>query len=217
VAASGLTDVLTEDERTGDDPHLVLQAVHRAAKRADVRRHFKGVDFEHEVGVLEEALTRGEFTAALDAWPTPDVDAFIGSLADEGMSLAVVTNNSPRVARSYLDDKGLGKYFDVIHGRTSDPGLMKPHPRVLKCALEDLALPPESAVMIGDTPTDLEAATQAGVGFIGYGRTTAWRKRLRDAGAKVVLGGYAPLLGDTGEEGAAHEPTPSVGGATARQ
>lgn len=194
VAAFGLEDVLTGTERTGKDPHLVLRAVHRATVRADVRRRFEDVDFGQLVGALEAAVTEGELTAARVAWPTPDADAFIGSLAARGLSLAVVTNNSPLVAARYLRERGTDGHFKVIHGRTADPGLMKPHPDVVRRALESLGLPPHDAVMIGDTPTDLEAAMDAGVGFIGYGRNEAKRRLLRDAGAKVVLGAYAALI-----------------------
>ncbi|KUM72254.1 hydrolase [Streptomyces curacoi] len=198
VTAFGLDDVLTGDERTGKDPHLVLRAVHRAAARSAVRRRFADVDFARLVGVLEATVTEGELAAVRVAWPTPDADAFIGSLADRGLSLAVVTNNSPRAVERYLGERGLEGRFKAIHGRTADPGLMKPHPDVVRRALAGLGLPPQDAVMIGDTPTDLEAALEAGVGFIGYGRNEAKRKLLRDAGAKVVLGAYAPLTEGTG-------------------
>ncbi|WP_308402447.1 HAD-IA family hydrolase [Streptomyces sp. AC550_RSS872] len=194
VAAFGLEDALTGAERTGKDPHLVLRAVHQAAARADVRRGFEDVDFGQLVGALEAAVTEGELTAVRVAWPTPNADEFIGRLAERGLCLAVVTNNSPHAAGCYLRERGLEGHFKAIHGRTADPGLMKPHPDVVRRALESLGLPPQDAVMIGDTPTDLEAATEAGVGFIGYGRNEAKRKLLRDAGAKVVLGAYAPLI-----------------------
>lgn len=197
LAASGLTDVLTGAERTGKDPHLVLRAVHRAAARPQVRRRFAHVDLADLVGRLEAAVTAGELAAVRVAWPTPDADEFIGRLAGRGLSLAVVTNNSPLVAATYLRERGLAGHFQAIQGRTADPGLMKPHPHVVRRALESLGLPPRDAVMIGDTPTDLEAAMDAGVGFIGYGRNEHKRKRLRDAGAKVVVGAYAPLIEGT--------------------
>lgn len=214
LAASGVTDVLTDAERTGKDPHLVLRAVHRAAARAQVRRRFADVDLAHLVGRLEAAVTVGELAAVRVAWPTPDADEFIGRLAGRGLSLAVVTNNSPLAAETYLGERGLAGHFEAIQGRTADPGLMKPHPDVVRRALESLGRAPQDAVMIGDTPTDFLAAERAGVRFIGYGRNAVKRARMRDAGAKVVVGSFAPLLHATGCSGA-RRPAETVPGEAA--
>ncbi|MFF8972457.1 HAD family hydrolase [Streptomyces sp. NPDC014995] len=193
VESHGALDVLSGRERTDKDPHVVLHAVHRARRERDLG------DLPE---LLEELVTRGELDAARIAWPTPRADDLVRWLAGRGTRLAVVTNNAPRAADHYLRAHGLRQYFAAVHGRTADPGLMKPHPDVLDRALRDLDLSPGDAVMIGDTPTDVEAAERAGVRFIGYGRNAGKRARLRDAGAKVVLGSYAKLLGAAGQDGA---------------
>lgn len=200
VADFGFTRLLTKKERTGKDPHMVLRAIHRARQEADLDAlGAKDNDLAALLEGLEQRLTRGEAAAARSAEPpTPDTDAFVRRLARRGLSLAVVTNNSPRVADSYLRTHGLHPCFKTIHGRTDNPGLMKPHPDVLERALRDLSIRPENAVMIGDTDTDLRAAERAGVRFIGYDTGRVARVRLHRAGAKVVLGAYAPLFGEAG-------------------
>ncbi|MFF3503561.1 HAD family hydrolase [Streptomyces sp. NPDC003247] len=190
VESFGALDVLCARERTDKDPHVVLRAVHRA------RRDRELGDLPER---LEELVARGELNAARTAWPTPQADDLVRWLADRGARLAVVTNNAPRAVDFYLRAHGLRQYFEGVHGRTADPGLMKPHPDVIERALRGLGLSPGDAVMIGDTPTDVEAAERAGVPFIGYGRNAEKRARLRNAGAKAVLGSYGPLLQPVGE------------------
>ncbi|MGW0995044.1 HAD family hydrolase [Streptomyces sp. NPDC002520] len=185
VAAAGVLDVLTAAEREDKDPHVVLRAVHRARGDGDlgdlVRR-------------LEAQVTEGELGAVPHALPTVGADRLVAWLADRGSRLAVVTNNAAGAADRYLRERGLRTCFETIHGRGADPDLMKPHPDVVVRALRSLGLPPEEAVMIGDTPTDFVAAERAGVRFVGYGRNEGKRQLLRDAGAKVVLASYESLL-----------------------
>jgi HAD superfamily hydrolase (TIGR01549 family) len=190
LAQLGLGGLLSAEERADKDPHVVLRAVHRAGRERDLG---------DLVGTLEHMVTEGEVRAAGEAWPTADADGLIRRLHEGGAALAVVTNNSARAADRYLREhahrgRSLRDFFTAVHGRGPDPDLMKPHPDVLTRALTGLGLPPDSAVMIGDTPTDAEAARAAGVRFIGYGRDEAKRARLRRAGAGVVIGSYAPLL-----------------------
>ncbi|WP_406372899.1 HAD family hydrolase [Streptomyces sp. NBC_00647] len=185
VDGEDLVDVLTQRERADKDPHVVLRAMHRARGQRDLG---------HLVAELEALVTAGEVEAARRAWRTPGADSLVRLLAERGYRLAVVTNNSPRAVDSYLQSHGLAKYFASVHGRTASPELMKPHPDVVIRALRSLNTAAADAVMIGDTPSDVEAAHRAGVRFIGYGRNSEKRARLREAGAKPVFTSYVPLL-----------------------
>ncbi|MFJ2263948.1 HAD family hydrolase [Streptomyces sp. NPDC087844] len=187
----GAGDVLTANERAVKDPHVVLRAVQRAGRN----RAVPGL-----LETLEELVVAGEVKAARTAWPTPDADTLIGLLSRRRTRMAVVTNNSPLAAETYLGRKNLLHHFAVIEGRSSDPSRMKPDPDVVFRALRGLGLRTEDAVMIGDTGADVEAAGRAGVSFIGYGRNPEKSGRLREAGATVVLGSYAPLLQQEGQE-----------------
>lgn len=172
-------------EWTDKDPYLVLREVHRARDERE-----PGGLVEH----MDAKLTEFELAAVPSALPTPGADQLIRWLHGRGSRLAVVTNNAARAADRYLQDHGLRACFEAIHGRSANPDLMKPHPDVLHRALRSLGLPPDDAVMIGDTPADFHAAEQAGVRFIGYGRNPEKRQRLVDVGAKVVLSSFPPLL-----------------------
>ena len=64
---------------------------------------------------------------------------------------------------------------------------MKPHPHILLRTLADLAAPAESAVIVGDSVTDIEAGLTADIWTIGYENKLGKLEALTDAGADVVV------------------------------
>ncbi|MFK4145753.1 HAD family hydrolase [Streptomyces sp. NPDC004065] len=179
----GLHGLLTETERESLDPHIVLRAVDRRHPRSDL------------VTELEARLTQEELRAASSAWPTPYADPLIRTWTALGSRLAIATNNSPRVVRTYLDGRGLLDCFAPhIYGRTEDLHHLKPDPHCLNRALSAMGAAPADALMIGDTPSDHEAALRAGVPFLGYARNARKEKLLREAGATVIVESLEPVL-----------------------
>ncbi|MEV0117882.1 HAD family hydrolase [Streptomyces sp. NPDC050844] len=179
----GLRGLLTKEERAEPDPHAVLRAVDRRHPGSDL------------VAELEERLTQQELTAVSSAWPTQYADPLIMTWHAMGSRLAITTNNSPKAVTSYLNTRGLIRCFlPHIYGRTQDLHLLKPHPHCLNRALNAMGAEPAAALMIGDAPTDYEAAQVAGVGFLGYARNERKEKLLRAAGAQYVVGSLEPVL-----------------------
>ncbi|MFP3991598.1 HAD-IA family hydrolase [Streptomyces sp. E11-3] len=179
----GLAGLLTEEERLSGDPHVVLRAVGRSHPDSDL------------VTDLEARLTREELRAAATAYPTPYVDRLIQTWSAMGVGLAVASNNSPQVVESYLRSRRLTACFNGgIHGRTDRLRLLKPDPDCLHRALESLGMPAATSLMIGDTPADLYAAREAGIAFLGYGRDERREKRLRTAGAELVVSSLGPVV-----------------------
>lgn len=178
-----LRDLLTDSERATDDPQVVLRAVDRRHPRSDL------------VTELEERLTRHELRAGPSALPTAYADPLIRTWRAVGARLAVTTNNSARTARSYLDGRGLLSCFDPhIYGRTEDLHRLKPDPHCLNQALDALDASPGAALMIGDAPSDYEAAVEAGVPFLGFARDDQKAGQLRKAGADTVVDSLEPVL-----------------------
>ncbi|GGS63019.1 HAD family hydrolase [Streptomyces violaceus] len=172
----GLRGLLTDTERESLDPQVVLRAVDR--------RH-PGSDLAAE---LEERLTQEELRAASSAMPTPYADPLIRTWSAVGSRLAIATNNSPRVVRKYLESRGLvGCFAPHIYGRTEELSHLKPDPHCLNRALNAMGAAPDDALMIGDTPSDHEAAARAGVPFLGYANNPRKAKILREAGAGTVV------------------------------
>ncbi|MGW5634945.1 HAD family hydrolase [Streptomyces sp. NPDC003832] len=183
LAARGLRGLLTEGERESPDPHLVLRAVDR--------RH-PGSDLVEE---LEEYLTKEELKATSSAMPTPYADPLIRTWTAMGSRLAIATNNSPRVVRTYLAGRGLTSCFSPhIYGRTQQLNHLKPHPHCLNRALNAMGAAPGDALMIGDTPSDYLAARAAGVPFLGYARNERKASLLREAGATMLIDSLHPVL-----------------------
>ncbi|MEU5000604.1 HAD-IA family hydrolase [Streptomyces sp. NPDC021622] len=179
----GLRGLLTKEERAEPDPHVVLRAVDRRHPGSDL------------VAELEERLTQQELTAVSSAWPTQYADPLIMTWHAMGSRLAITTNNSARAVTSYLTARRLSHCFTPhIYGRTQDLHLLKPHPHCLNRALNAMGAEPAAALMIGDAPTDYEAAQVAGVGFLGYARNERKEKVLRAAGAEHVVSSLELVL-----------------------
>jgi HAD superfamily hydrolase (TIGR01549 family) len=211
LAKADFMDALNKDERDDKDPHVVLRAVHRAGRE-------RNRDVRDLVRRLEAEVTKGELRALPESLDTEDAAELIRRLHGSGLELAVVTNNSPLVASQYLRSKNLLSCFDAIHGRGADPDLMKPDPDVLERALNDprLSVTAGEAVMIGDSPSDFEAARAAGVEFIGYARNADKLRHLRAVKAETVIGAYAPLLERARESGRVERGACFTGSETAR-
>jgi HAD superfamily hydrolase (TIGR01509 family) len=179
----GLRELLTEEERVHPDPMVVLYAVNRRHPHSDL------------VAELEERLTRQELKAVASAMPTAYADPLIRTWTAVGSRLAVTTNNSPRTVSDYLRVRGILRCFAPhVYGRTSELHLLKPDPHCLNRALNAMGAAPSAALMIGDAPTDLYAAEQAGVPFLGYARNERKEKLLREAGAVAVVRSLEPVL-----------------------
>ncbi|WP_253195534.1 HAD family hydrolase [Streptomyces sp. JHA26] len=183
LGGRGLGDLLTEAERESPDPHAVLRAVDRRHPDGDL------------VAELEERLTREELRATASALPTAYADPLIRTWTAVGVRPAVATNNSPRVARTYLAGRGLLPCFGPhVYGRTRELRLLKPDPHTLVRALGAMGAAPSASLFIGDSPADCEAARLARVPFLGYARDGRKAESLRDAGADTVVDSLEPLL-----------------------
>ncbi|GAA3488659.1 HAD family hydrolase [Streptomyces cremeus] len=181
LARRGLAVRMPQEDR--QDPHAVLRAIGDSHPDSGLVRE------------LEAALTDEELRAARTAAPTPHVDDLIREWSARGTPLAIATNNSPRAAHAYLSQRGLAPCFDRhVYGRTADLDRLKPDPDCLNRALRALDADPAKSLMIGDTPSDLEAAGRAGVAFLGYAKDARRVTRLREAGAEAVVGSLGEVL-----------------------
>ncbi|QEU97510.1 HAD family hydrolase [Streptomyces kanamyceticus] len=184
VSERGLHDVIDPADLHSKDPYDVLR---------DVARERPGSE---AVTAFEDLLTEGEVRAAQCAPATRGAHELIRELWRRGARIAVVTNNSPRAVASYLHRHGLSDAFGPhIYGRGPDADQLKPDPDPVLRALAGLGAEPGDAVMIGDTVSDLVAAREAEVRFVGYARDDREAAPLRAAGAGAVVRALAPLIG----------------------
>lgn len=149
--------------------------------------------------LIERELTRAEVKAVDTAEATPGAEAFLTACASTGRTVAVVSNNSAAAVVRYLKRTGWTDLVTLVEGRDpSDPRLMKPHPHVLLRTLHDLPAPAESALIVGDSVTDVEAGLAADVWTLGYANKPGKDEAFRDAGADIVVGSMTELAEATG-------------------
>nr|WP_319056076.1 HAD-IA family hydrolase [Streptomyces europaeiscabiei] len=168
----GLGGLLTERERSTTDPQVVLLGLSRRHPSSDL------------IIDLEKWLTQQELTAAPKAYPTTWADPLIRTWSRRAR-FAITTNNSALAAARYIESRGLTDCFPYMYGRTRDLDLMKPHPHTLRQALNAMGADPSRALMLGDAPTDFEAAREAGVPFLGYACNEHKLKALREVGVPL--------------------------------
>ena len=94
-------------------------------------------------------------------------------------------------------------YLELLGGRgladawttSADVEATKPAPDLVSAALERAGATSDDAVMVGDTPWDVEAARRAGVGTLAVLTGGFSEQELRDAGAVEVFESVAELGG----------------------
>ena len=135
----------------------------------------------------------GELEARIGGNPMkllPGVAGLIEALdAEPGVALGLVTGNIMRGARVKLGSVGLAERLTVgAYG--SDHEIRERLPAVaLERAFEawGLRLPAESAVIVGDTPRDVECGKHEGMRTLAVATGRIPRERLETAGADAVF------------------------------
>jgi HAD superfamily hydrolase (TIGR01509 family) len=123
--------------------------------------------------------------------PWPGARALVLLLRRRGFACTVASSASPEEVRLLLERAELQDLLELPHpAEAGQPS--KPDPDILREALERLGCPAEEALMIGDTPYDIEAGRKAGVAVVAF-RTGGWPDvELR--GAVALYDGPADLI-----------------------
>ena len=152
---------------------------------------------EHRPELLdraEELLIAGELAAVGSASPTPHAASVFVAAQSRGIPMAVASNNAPEAVLRYLSLHGLTPYVIDVSGRTrGHPERMKPDPDSLLRAASALGIPATACLLVGDAPSDMEAARKAGSRRIGYAKTTDRASALVEAGAQSIVHGMDAL------------------------
>jgi HAD superfamily hydrolase (TIGR01509 family) len=152
-----------------------------------------GISSESELGQRIVARRGQRFRDAYlhQLRPFPDARALLARIAADGFRLGIASSAKEDELNALLEIAGVA---DLIHRQTSsdDVDASKPDPDAIHAALAKLRLPASCAVMVGDTPYDVEAAARAGVPAIAV-RCGGWRDADL-AGARAIYDGPSDLL-----------------------
>jgi HAD superfamily hydrolase (TIGR01509 family) len=123
--------------------------------------------------------------------PFPRVRELIQRFKDDGFTLTVASSAKKKELEPLLER---ARVHDLMHARTSsdDAENSKPEPDIVSAALDEVRTSPGSAVMLGDTPYDVEAARRAGVRIVAL-ECGGWRREDLE-GAEDVYESPADLL-----------------------
>jgi HAD superfamily hydrolase (TIGR01509 family) len=114
------------------------------------------------------AKRRGEIFRSLylpQLQPTRGAHRLLEWLRDENLTLVVATSADADEVDALLRIANGSKLFDAASSK-DDADRSKPDPDIVTAAIARAGCDPIDAIMIGDTPYDVEAAQQAGVGAI---------------------------------------------------
>jgi HAD superfamily hydrolase (TIGR01509 family) len=121
----------------------------------------------------------------------PGVPQLVRRLREDGLSVVVASSAEADELQALLDIAGIR---DLVEDITSsdEAERSKPSPDIIQAALGRIGYPAAEVVMLGDTPYDIAAAAQAGVGTIAL-RCGGWDEEHLQ-GALAVYDDPADLL-----------------------
>ena len=102
----------------------------------------------------------------------PSTRELLLRVRDDGLKLAVASSAKEEELKPLLKIAGIE---DLIEEKTSsdDADHSTPDPDIVKAALDGAGLAADEALMLGDTPYDIESASRAGVKVIAF-RSGGW-------------------------------------------
>jgi phosphoglycolate phosphatase-like HAD superfamily hydrolase len=118
-----------------------------------------GKPFEELYSILVEL----EVERMNESFPFDGTLELLDFLRENGLRLALMTRSSRKAAIRALELHNLKDYFDVISTRDDvPPEELKPNPGQLGRILDELNVPPEKAVVVGDHGYDILPARELG-------------------------------------------------------
>ena len=104
--------------------------------------------------------------------PTRGARMLLEWLRDENLTLVVASSAESEELEALLQIADVTKLIEYA-ASSDDADRSKPDPDIVRAALARTGCPPSDAILIGDTPYDVEAAHRAGIGVIGV-RCGGW-------------------------------------------
>ena len=126
--------------------------------------------------------------------PFPGVRPLFEAIRGRGLDIVLASSGREDEVAHHLELIGCG---DLVSSTTSadDAAHSKPDPDIFAAALRKLPhVAPIEAVVVGDSPYDMQAAKKLGLGTVGFRCGGFGGDLLREAGADALFDGPADLL-----------------------
>ena len=125
--------------------------------------------------------------------PFADVANLFRRAKQDGWTIVIATSGESEEVEPHLETLGVRDLVDAVT-TADDAERSKPHPDIFAAALKKVGVEAENAIVVGDSPYDIEAAAKLGI------RTVAVRgggfedRTLTEAGAVAIYDSPADLL-----------------------
>jgi phosphoglycolate phosphatase len=141
--------------------------------------------------LVKHFLDHYDANIAVMSRPFADAERVVRAFHGRGHKLGVCTNKPEALSLKLLHELGLSELFPVVLGADSRP-YRKPDPRHLTDTIEALGGRAESAVLVGDSETDVKTARAANVPVVvvSFGYTEI---PVHELGADLVIDHFDAL------------------------
>jgi phosphoglycolate phosphatase len=127
-----------------------------------VRRALSAAGLDPDTpGALDRFLAHYNQRLTTHTVPYPGTSETLSALEADGYVLAVLTNKPAGPTGEILDRLGLARFFSQIVGGDTAMG-RKPDPAGLLSIAATAGVPPRAALLVGDSPVDVQTARRAG-------------------------------------------------------
>ncbi len=149
-----------------------------------------------EIGEYRGDLFMREYLPRAEAFP--EVPALLRRVRAAGQRVVLASSSSAAEVERYKEIAGIAGLTDAETTK-DDAEHSKPSPDIFRAALERIApIPPEGAMVVGDSPFDAEAAAKAGLRAVGLLCGGFPEDELRSAGFVALYRDPADLLANYG-------------------
>jgi phosphoglycolate phosphatase len=156
-----------------------------------------------ETTLREAGLTAAAARRIMQSeWRTPDpatavpltnLSYLFAALKQAGLKIAIATSDSYAPTAAAMDNLDVAGYLDAI--ASGDQGFApKPSPEMIHSLCRQLAVDPAQAMMVGDTPADMQMGRAAGVGLVIGVLSGATPAAVMEPLADITLASVADLV-----------------------
>jgi phosphoglycolate phosphatase-like HAD superfamily hydrolase len=173
--------------RVRNDSEIIREVLERHFAPGSSPKHYD--DF---VSAYEQELEEAYQSGRLQVASVDGAASLLKQLQSAGMlALGTATANLECAARIRLQHADMWAPLAKYPG-TADGGGHKAD--ILFRVINDIGVPPDQVVFIGDNLNDLQAGERNGTHFIGFHVSAGKQQRLRDHGARHVTGDHRQTL-----------------------